>query len=269
MADFPKIIKSVSTQGAENEWSASADESGVLTITHRAIGEVSALASVLSTFKDAIGTLTALPAGAPFSGSYYASSASLSTENFLNGVLERRWTDVLKVDATGGGGGITDGSITATLSTTTTTLPIESAPALIALYDELQRAVLWKYAQLYIDAASESEMEEVLTKAEQQGVDRENIQLASSYRIAGVSGYLAPAPKYTQTTRSKTRFSGVGANIGKIGAPSSVLSGFSLPEGYEWLKTNDTMSGDGETYTRTEEWTGAKKWDEFLYGSAS
>lgn len=37
------------------------------------------------------------------------------------------------------------------------------------------------------------------------------------------------------------------------------------PPGYEWLKTVNDTRKEGAQYTHTEEWTGAKSWDETLY----
>jgi hypothetical protein len=81
----------------------------------------------------------------------------------------------------------------------------------------------------------------------------------------GQESYLVPAPVARKTTRSYVK--PTTATIGKRGAPGGFPD---IPEGYEWLKTNDKgiKQGARASWERVEEWTAADTWDHDIYPTA-
>jgi hypothetical protein len=85
----------------------------------------------------------------------------------------------------------------------------------------------------------------------------------------GVESYLVFAPVIRKTTRSDDNLT-VGGGLGKKGTAPSLPSGISVSGTWQWLKTKDNVSVDGDQLsTRIEEWTAADEWDQDLYGSAT
>lgn len=92
----------------------------------------------------------------------------------------------------------------------------------------------------------------------------------------GIESYLVYTPVVTCVTRLNEIPDDIGEDLGKICVPKSKDSDMkdavtklaALAE--DWLKTADRIQGalDG-TFTRTQQWTGADKWNENLYESAS
>lgn len=92
----------------------------------------------------------------------------------------------------------------------------------------------------------------------------------------GIESYLVYTPVVTCVTRLNEIPDDIGEDLGKICKPASKDSDMkdavtklaALAE--DWLKTADRIQGalDG-TFTRTQQWTGADKWNENLYESAS
>lgn len=92
----------------------------------------------------------------------------------------------------------------------------------------------------------------------------------------GIESYLVYTPVVTCVTRLNEIPADIGVDLGKICVPKSndddmdeaVSKLAGLAE--EWLKTADRIQGalDG-TFTRTQQWTGADKWNANLYETAS
>lgn len=92
----------------------------------------------------------------------------------------------------------------------------------------------------------------------------------------GIESYLVYTPVVTCVTRLNEIPDDIGEDLGKICKPASKDSDMNdavtklaaLAE--DWLKTADRIQGalDG-TFTRTQQWTGADKWNENLYQTAS
>lgn len=75
---------------------------------------------------------------------------------------------------------------------------------------------------------------------------------------AGTTEYAIGAP-VVRRTQTLDRAPGGGDAWVRATAPTLA------PDGYEWLKTANETREESGTYTHTEEWTGAKKWDDILY----
>jgi hypothetical protein len=75
---------------------------------------------------------------------------------------------------------------------------------------------------------------------------------------AGTTEYAVGAPVVRRTRTLRTEPGGGGAWTREN--PPALA-----PEGYEWLKTANETRQEGDTYTHTEEWTGAERWDPVLY----
>ena len=88
----------------------------------------------------------------------------------------------------------------------------------------------------------------------------EEIKWANKIR-KGVESYLVFAPVVTRVSEYEGRPQTGGC--GKIGAPDAAVAG------YAYLKTADrAVQNDKKSWTRTEQWTGADKWDADIYGGA-
>ena len=79
----------------------------------------------------------------------------------------------------------------------------------------------------------------------------------------GIESYLVYTPVVTCVTRLNEIPDDIGEDLGKIVTKLADLA-------EDWLKTADRIQGalDG-TFTRTQQWTGADKWNENLYQTAS
>jgi hypothetical protein len=83
----------------------------------------------------------------------------------------------------------------------------------------------------------------------------------------GVESYLVFAPVIRKVTKSDDNLT-VGLDLGKKVPAPTMPSSISVAGAWEWLKTKDNVTLDGDLLaTRIEEWTGADEWDEDLYGS--
>lgn len=79
--------------------------------------------------------------------------------------------------------------------------------------------------------------------------------------LKGVEGYLEFAPVVSRIRTYKGR--------PDVEAPGKVEDPPGGVGGYEYLKTADRLvQNEDRSWTRTEQWTGAKKWEELLYESA-
>lgn len=100
------------------------------------------------------------------------------------------------------------------------------------------------------------------------GLSGNTLILAKMIREEGIDHYAVYTPIITLTTRHNGLPSDVGSNIGKIETPKDAPEALSAIA-TEWLKTADRIQGsiDG-VYTRTQQWTGADKWNTNLYEAA-
>lgn len=104
---------------------------------------------------------------------------------------------------------------------------------------------------------------------DEQDLEGKGLEAAKLIR-KGIEAYLVFHPVVTVTKTYSGRPSDYGRDIGKRCRPSE--SGY--PGGYDYLKTADRLSRsqDGETWTRVEQWTGAKEadggWEKSLYEEA-
>ena len=102
--------------------------------------------------------------------------------------------------------------------------------------------------------------------------------LAKMIREDGIESYAVYTPVLTKTSRlaDLSKVEKLGNDIGKIGKPEATetvgeIQLASLTAiAKQWLKTADRLQGalDG-TFTRTETWTGADKWNTNLYGGST
>lgn len=85
--------------------------------------------------------------------------------------------------------------------------------------------------------------------------------------LAGHESVLRFHPVVTRTTTYDGRPSvAAGADLGRVGAGVPPEA----PGGWEYLKTGDHLTQDASgDWTRTEQWTGAKKWSKSLYKGGS
>lgn len=104
------------------------------------------------------------------------------------------------------------------------------------------------------------------------------LTLAKMIREEGIESYAVYTPVLTKTSRlaDLSKIEKLGDKIGQIDTPSASETVGEIDGGKltgvakQWLKTADRLQGalDG-TFTRTETWTGADKWNANLYGSSS
>ena len=87
---------------------------------------------------------------------------------------------------------------------------------------------------------------------------------AISFSIPRVLIVFAPVIRKTTVTDDSVT---VGAGLGKIVSTVPTPSGVTVSGSWDWLKTRDSVSVDGDNLVRrVEEWTGADEWDEDIYG---
>lgn len=101
-----------------------------------------------------------------------------------------------------------------------------------------------------------------------QALTGETLTLAKMIREEGIEYYVVFTPIITCVTRHNGVPQDVGKNIGKIETPADAPANLSSAAS-AWLKTADRLQGsiDG-VYTRTQQWTGADKWNTNLYENA-
>lgn len=150
-----------------------------------------------------------------------------------------------------------DGSLTITYETP----PATEAPApdvLELTWAELRLPVQDHHAFEGITAArkkiirEESEKEDTIPPTDATELKLYNLL------IAGTTEYAIGSP-VVRRTRQLRAAPGGGSSWIREEPPALA------PDGYEWLKTANETRKEGRTYTHTEEWTGAKKWDTVLY----
>ncbi len=106
-----------------------------------------------------------------------------------------------------------------------------------------------------------------------QALTGNTLELAKMIREEGIEAYVVYTPIITCTSRLNELPDDIGQNIGTIGAPTAAdgtdISNL-IKAAKQWLKTADRIEGalDG-TYTRVQQWTGADKWNEKLYETAT
>ena len=85
----------------------------------------------------------------------------------------------------------------------------------------------------------------------------------------GVESYIVFAPVIRKTTVTDDSVT-VGAGLGKIVSTAPTPPEVTVSGSWDWLKTRDSVSVDGDNLVRrVEEWTGADEWDADIYSSSS
>lgn len=85
-----------------------------------------------------------------------------------------------------------------------------------------------------------------------------------SLRERGQESYQVSYPVVRRTSSHLAKPGDVGAMIGRISEPPTAAN-FTRVNDFEWLMTGDSCTKGRRSYTRTSEWTGAKKWSRLTY----
>lgn len=245
------VVKNPAKADAQGYLSATVNENGVATWTHKVVGTLTELKALFTNFQKLVGTV----------GEYgFRQSARLSTTTNDFATLERIYVSEWTANSSSSVLFSSDG-ITVELSTTLMETPLTNADAFKTL-----TPTDWKAMQLYVDATSQEEVDEYWAAFPPS--DEATVMKAVKYRLAGVSGFLVPSSKVriSETSEDAPTLSG---GVGKKGTPNTP-AGVQIPKDVEWLKSGETITmtknGDAVSYTHVQEWTSATKWDDDLYG---